>query len=88
MFKALDPKSIHPPFARYAHGVEIPAGARLVATSGQLGVAPDGSVPEDVEAQADLCFRAIEAIGFFPAGIQGRDRGVGGEGGLIAKAAP
>ena len=62
MFKALNPPSIHPPFARYAHGVEIPAGARLVATSGQLGVAPDGQVPEDVEGQADLCFRAIEAI--------------------------
>ncbi|MEO1778790.1 MAG: RidA family protein, partial [Pseudomonadota bacterium] len=31
--KALTPPSIAPPFARYAHGVEVPAGQRLVRTS-------------------------------------------------------
>ena len=30
--------------------------------SGQLGIAPDGTVPPDVEAQAALCFAAIAAI--------------------------
>ena len=56
------PASIHPPFANYAHGVEIPAGARTVFCSGQLGISPDGRVPEDVEGQALLCFDAIAAI--------------------------
>lgn len=60
--RALVPATIRPPFARYAHGVEVPAGYRLVATSGQLGVAPDDTVPEGTRAQADLCFANITAI--------------------------
>jgi enamine deaminase RidA (YjgF/YER057c/UK114 family) len=60
--RALTPDSIHPPFARYAHGVEIPAGARLVFCSGQLGIGKNGTVPDGVEAQARLCFGAIAAI--------------------------
>ncbi len=60
--RRLEPESIHPPFARYAHGVEAPAGARLIFCSGQLGVAKDGFVPADVESQARLCFQAIAAI--------------------------
>ena len=60
--RRLTPDSIHPPFARYAHGVEVPAGSRLVFCSGQLGIGKDGAVPDGVEAQARLCFRAIAAI--------------------------
>src|SRR5690606_36566024 len=37
MLKALSPASIRPPFARYSHGIEVPAGKRLVVCSGQLG---------------------------------------------------
>ena len=44
--RMLQPDTIAPPFARYAHGVEVPAGHRLVATSGQLGLPADGTVPE------------------------------------------
>jgi enamine deaminase RidA (YjgF/YER057c/UK114 family) len=58
----LTPKSIKPPFARYSHGVEVPAGKRLVLGSGQLGIGPDDAVPEDAGAQAELCFRNIAAI--------------------------
>jgi len=60
--RPLNPKAIRPPFAAYSHGVAVPAGARLVVTSGQLGVGPDDIVPEDVEAQAVLCFENIKAI--------------------------
>jgi enamine deaminase RidA (YjgF/YER057c/UK114 family) len=59
---ALNPKSIRPPFARYSHGIEVPAGKRLVLCSGQLGVGPDDSIPEDPGAQAELCFANIAAI--------------------------
>lgn len=62
MLTRLAPTSIHPPFARYAHGIEVPAGARLVFCSGQLGIGADGTIPPDVEGQAALCFEAIAAI--------------------------
>ncbi len=60
--RVLTPSSIAPPFARYAHGVEVPPGSRLVATSGQLGLAADGSVPDGAEAQARICFANVTAI--------------------------
>ena len=62
MLDRLAPSALHPPFARYAHGVAVPAGARTVFCSGQLGIARDGTVPPDVEGQAALCFDAIAAI--------------------------
>ncbi|MEQ1942887.1 RidA family protein [Mesorhizobium sp. VNQ89] len=62
MSKALTPKSIRPPFAKYSHGVEVPAGKRLVLCSGQLGIGPDDTIPEEVGAQAELCFANIAAI--------------------------
>jgi enamine deaminase RidA (YjgF/YER057c/UK114 family) len=62
MFRFLTPKTIKPPFARYSHGVEVPAGKRLVLCSGQLGIRPDDLVPDDVGEQAQLCFANIAAI--------------------------
>ncbi len=60
--RPLAPATIRPPFGRYAHGVEVPAGRRLVLTSGQLGVAADDSVPEGARAQANLCFANCGAV--------------------------
>jgi 2-iminobutanoate/2-iminopropanoate deaminase len=62
MVRALAPTEIRAPFARYSHAIEVPAGARLVFCSGQLGVAPDDSVPPTVEEQAERCFANIAAI--------------------------
>ncbi len=61
-FTKLNPASIRAPFAAYSHGIAVPAGARLVFASGQLGVGPDDVIPEDVEAQTVLCFENIKAI--------------------------
>jgi enamine deaminase RidA (YjgF/YER057c/UK114 family) len=61
MLRRLIPAGMSPPLARYSHAVEVPAGARLLLCSGQLGLAADGSVPESAEAQAALCFEAIGA---------------------------
>lgn len=58
----LNPATIRAPLAAYSHGIAVPPGARLVFTSGQLGVGPDDAIPEDVEAQAVLCFENIKAI--------------------------
>ena len=60
--RALAPRSIRPPFARYSHGIAVPAGYRLVLTSGQLGIGSDEQIPADCEAQAELCFANIAAI--------------------------
>ncbi|WP_224814248.1 RidA family protein [Hasllibacter sp. MH4015] len=60
--RVLSPPSIAAPFARYAHGVEVPAGYRLAVTSGQLPLAADGTVPEGAKAQAQLCFANCAAI--------------------------
>ena len=60
--RELNPSDIAPPFARYAHGVEVPEGHRLIFTSGQLGLAADGQVPDSEGEQADICFANIDAI--------------------------
>lgn len=56
------PPAVRPPFARYSHAVEAPPGSRLLLVSGQLGIGLDDHVPEDAEAQAELCFAAIGGI--------------------------
>ena len=60
--RALEPDDIAPPFARYSHGLLVPSGYELIFTSGQLGLAADGTAPEAVGDQADICFSNIDAI--------------------------
>ncbi len=60
--RALSPAGIAPPFARYSHAVALPPGRGLIAVSGQLGLAADGSVPDGAEAQAAICFANLDAI--------------------------
>lgn len=62
MLKPHTPPALHPPFAKYSHAMEVPAGARLLFASGQLGISRDKVVPEDATGQADLCFQAIGEI--------------------------
>jgi 2-iminobutanoate/2-iminopropanoate deaminase len=62
MNRPLLPASIRRPFANYSHGVEVLPGARLVFASGQLGITQNDVIPETVEAQAELCFKAIAEI--------------------------
>lgn len=59
MLRHLSPKDVRAPFGNYSHAVEIPVGARLLLCSGQLGIAADDDIPDEVEAQAALCFEAI-----------------------------
>jgi enamine deaminase RidA (YjgF/YER057c/UK114 family) len=60
--RRITPDSIRPPFARYAHAVEVPAQARLIFVSGQLGVGPDDWAPEGAEEQTRLCLANIAAV--------------------------
>jgi 2-iminobutanoate/2-iminopropanoate deaminase len=59
---ALNPPSIRPPLAAYSHGIVTPVGTRMLFASGQLGMDLSGEIPDDVEAQAVLCFENIKAI--------------------------
>lgn len=58
----LAPTGIRAPFGNYVHGMELPPNARVVMTSGTLGVRPDDSIAPDAEEQADQCFANISAI--------------------------
>jgi 2-iminobutanoate/2-iminopropanoate deaminase len=62
MNRPIIPSDIRAPFSRYCHGMEVPAGARLVFCSGQLGIGPDDVIPPDTAGQARLCFANIEAV--------------------------
>ena len=58
----LNPTTVSPPVGRYSHGVLVPAGARLLFISGQIGSNADGSVPEDFSEQARNAWRNLLAI--------------------------
>lgn len=70
MLKSHTPETIAAPFSEYHHGMEAPAGARLLYISGQIGVAPDGTVPAGIEAQCELAwqnvFKVLRAAGMGP----------------------
>lgn len=60
--RALSPPTLPAPFARYSHGIIVPTGGQIVVTSGQLGMAADGTIPAGALAQATLCFANVDAI--------------------------
>ncbi len=62
MNKTYNPDTVAPPFGAYDHAVEIPAGARTLHISGQIGVQPDGTIPDDIETQADQAWKNVLAI--------------------------
>lgn len=62
MFKTYNPAAIAAPFGHYDHGVEAVDVSRLLHVSGQVGVEPDGTVPDDVAAQIECVWRNIQAV--------------------------
>lgn len=61
MKQSITPSTLSPPFGKYVHGVKTSARGILV-TSGQLGIASDGTVPPDAENQARICMQSIVDI--------------------------
>jgi 2-iminobutanoate/2-iminopropanoate deaminase len=45
-----------------AHGVEVPAGARILFTNGQVGTKLDGTTPKTTAEQAEIVFSRVEAV--------------------------
>jgi enamine deaminase RidA (YjgF/YER057c/UK114 family) len=62
MNRMRNPAAVAPPGGRYSHAVEVPANARLLYISGQIGAATDGAVPSGIVAQTENCWRNILAI--------------------------
>ena len=57
-----DPSSIAATVGNYTHGLEVPAGARLLFISGQIPVRPDGTVPADFEGQCHAVWDNLLAV--------------------------
>jgi enamine deaminase RidA (YjgF/YER057c/UK114 family) len=57
----LDPRDVHAPAGPYSHTAVVPPGTTLIFVAGQVGMRPDGSVPEAFAEQADLAFRNLHA---------------------------
>lgn len=62
MFRTFKPEGVGDPYGTYVHGIEAPAGSRLIFLSGQIPVRPDGTCPEGMEAQATVCWQNISGI--------------------------
>lgn len=58
-----NPADLFPPYANYAHAVEVASGARLLFISGLNGYESDGEkMPSDFEGQAALIWSHLERI--------------------------
>ena len=58
-----NPPGVFPPYANYAHAVEVPAGARTLYVSGLNGFEEDGStMPADFEGQVRLVWRHLGVV--------------------------
>jgi enamine deaminase RidA (YjgF/YER057c/UK114 family) len=62
MAKRHNPKTVHPPAGKYSHGVEPPAGGRLLYVSGQVGVKPDGATAPDDAAQCEQAWANVKSV--------------------------
>ena len=72
MLTAHTPPTIAPPAALYVHGMEVPANARWLFISGQVGVHRDGRIGADAREQAEIVWANIAAI-LASAGMAVRD---------------
>ena len=62
MLKTKNPQTVAAPAGMYSHSVEVPPNARWLYTAGQVGVRPDGTVPDGFEAQHEQIWRNTLAI--------------------------
>lgn len=53
-----NPQDVHPPVGAYIHQIEIHS-ERMLVISGQVGMRPDGTIPEDPIEQVEIAFENI-----------------------------
>ena len=67
MKQSRNPDAIHAPVGRYVHQIELDGPRKLLFISGQVGMRPDGSVPEDAVDQLGVALenvlRNVDAAG-------------------------
>ena len=54
-----NPETVHQPLAAYAHQIEIREPKRWLVLSGQVGMRPDGTLPEDPIEQIKVALENI-----------------------------
>jgi len=62
MNKVVTPTTIKAPISKFAHAIEVPADARQVWVSGQVGTDPEGHLPKDAETQIRNAFANVRAV--------------------------
>ena len=62
MLTTRNPETIAPPAALYSHSVEIPPNARWLYLAGQVGVKPDGTIPESLEEQDEQIWKNVICV--------------------------
>jgi len=55
-----NPDTIHPPLAGYSHQIEITGAECQLVMSGQVGMRPDGTVPDDPIEQLGVALDNVE----------------------------
>ena len=59
----LDPAGLFPPYANYAHAIEVQGGSRMLYISGLNGFEDDGvTMPASFEEQAELVWRHLARV--------------------------
>lgn len=61
MNEPLNPSTLHKPAGVYTHSVQVPAGARWLVISGQVGVDAEGRLASGIRAQSEQVFRNLLA---------------------------
>ncbi len=62
MHKLHNPDNITKPASNYAQGVETASDLRHLFVSGQIGMAPDGTIQQGFEAQCRTAFDNIKGV--------------------------
>jgi enamine deaminase RidA (YjgF/YER057c/UK114 family) len=62
MHKKHNPDTVAKPASTYSHGIEVPANARWLHIAGQVGVAPDGTIRQGIDAQAEQVWANIRNV--------------------------
>jgi enamine deaminase RidA (YjgF/YER057c/UK114 family) len=54
-----NPATLHAPLATYTHQIEVSGPQRWLVLSGQVGMRPDGSLPQDAQDQFEIALANI-----------------------------
>jgi 2-iminobutanoate/2-iminopropanoate deaminase len=59
--KFLNPRETHAPVGPYSHTALVGSGSELLFLAGQVGMRPDGSIPDSFAEQAEVTFANVHA---------------------------